>query len=107
MTLYNNELEQLNVRDDYRELIELAIIFLGGDSENKIKIKSPDTMHQARWMARAINCKVFIRGNSRLSLFDNEVKEQTKRKIIANLELFWFWKEISSIKGRMPVSLYG
>ncbi|XP_067621941.1 uncharacterized protein [Eurosta solidaginis] len=51
---YYNELEKSIVRDDHRELIELAIIFLGGNSENKIKIRPPGALHQARWMARAI-----------------------------------------------------
>lgn len=51
---FHSELAKSFVRDDYRELIELAIIFLGGDNENKIKIRPPGAMHQARWMARAI-----------------------------------------------------
>jgi hypothetical protein len=42
------------VRDDYRELIELSLKYLGGDHENKLKIRPPGAMHQARWMARAI-----------------------------------------------------
>ncbi|XP_036340150.1 uncharacterized protein LOC118749456 [Rhagoletis pomonella] len=53
VTFFYNELGKSIVRDDYQELIELAIIFLGGDSENKIKIRQ-EAMHQARWMARAI-----------------------------------------------------
>lgn len=56
LTFYNEELQKSIVRDDYRELIELSIIFLGGDSEKKIKIRPPGAMHQARWMARAIYC---------------------------------------------------
>ena len=51
---YNCELQKKIVRDDYRELIELSIIFLGGDKEKKLKIRPPGAMHQARWMARAI-----------------------------------------------------
>ncbi|XP_063385404.1 uncharacterized protein LOC134671472 [Cydia fagiglandana] len=51
---YWKELKKNTVRDDYRELIELSVIYLGGDSENKLKIKPPGAMHQARWMARAI-----------------------------------------------------
>lgn len=54
LTFYKKELLKTIVRDDYRELIELSIIFLGGDNEKKFKIKPPGAMHQARWMARAI-----------------------------------------------------
>ena len=52
--LYNCELEKKIVRDEYRKLIELSIIFLGGDKEKKLKIRPPGAMPQARWMARAI-----------------------------------------------------
>ena len=51
---YNCELQKKIVRDDYRELIELSIIFLGGDKEKKLKIRPLGAMHQARLMARAI-----------------------------------------------------
>ena len=51
---YSCELQKKIVRDNYRELIELSIIFLGGDKEKKLKIRPPGAMHQARWMARAI-----------------------------------------------------
>lgn len=54
LTFYNQELQKTIVRDDYRELVELSITFLGGDKEKKIKIRPPGAMHQARWMARAI-----------------------------------------------------
>ena len=40
------------MRDDL--LIQLSIIFLGGEKEKKLKIRPPGVMHQARWMARAI-----------------------------------------------------
>lgn len=54
LEFYRTELTKEIVRDDYRELIELSIIFLGGDSKKKFKIRPPGAMHQARWMARAI-----------------------------------------------------
>lgn len=39
---------QTIVRNEYRELLELTIIFLNGDSKNKIKIRPPGAIHQAR-----------------------------------------------------------
>ncbi|CAH1647379.1 unnamed protein product [Spodoptera littoralis] len=57
LEFYRTELTKNIVRDDYRyrdELIELSIIFLGGDTEKKFKIRPPGAMHQARWMARAL-----------------------------------------------------
>ncbi len=41
-------------RDDYRELLELAIIFLGSVPPRGIYFAAPGAMHQAQWMAKAI-----------------------------------------------------
>jgi hypothetical protein len=54
LTFYHGELTKKIVRDDYRELIELSVIFLNGDPDRKLKIRPPGAMHQVRWMARAI-----------------------------------------------------
>lgn len=54
LEFYRSELTKEIARDDYRELVELSIIFLGGDTEKKYKIRPPGAMHQARWMERAI-----------------------------------------------------
>lgn len=54
LLFYKAKLNKAFIREDYRELVELCIVFLGGDTEKKIKIKPPGAMHQARWMARAI-----------------------------------------------------
>ncbi|GBM02063.1 hypothetical protein AVEN_209751-1 [Araneus ventricosus] len=35
LNFYRTELKNVMVRDDYRELIELSIVFLGGDAEKK------------------------------------------------------------------------
>ena len=37
--------------DDYRKLIELSVIFFGGDTERKLKIQPPDALHHAGWVA--------------------------------------------------------
>jgi hypothetical protein len=70
---YYAELKNVMVREDYRELIELSIIFLGGDAEKKFKIRPPGAMHQARWMARAIY-------SLKLLLFSSQLKLNTKDK---------------------------
>ena len=41
-------------RDDYRELLDLTIIFLGGTPSKGISFRAPSGLHQARWMAKAI-----------------------------------------------------
>lgn len=41
-------------RDDYRELIEITLIFLGHAPTRGIKFAKPGAMHQARWMSKII-----------------------------------------------------
>lgn len=41
-------------RDDYRELLELASIFLGTSPSRGVRFSAPGAMHHARWMAKAI-----------------------------------------------------
>jgi len=46
---------QLNQpRDDYREFLELSMIFLGEIPGDKAHFKSPGALHRARWMAKVI-----------------------------------------------------
>ncbi|KAJ8933268.1 hypothetical protein NQ318_006483 [Aromia moschata] len=35
------ELEKGFIRDDYREFVELCVVFLGGDTEKKLKLSPP------------------------------------------------------------------
>ncbi|GBM62812.1 hypothetical protein AVEN_19799-1 [Araneus ventricosus] len=37
LNFYRAKLKNVMVRDDYRELIELSIVFLGGDAEKNLK----------------------------------------------------------------------
>jgi len=43
------------VRDDYRELLELSIIFLGKEPTRGIKFITPGAASHARWMSKVIN----------------------------------------------------
>ncbi|KAK0050926.1 hypothetical protein Bpfe_019652 [Biomphalaria pfeifferi] len=48
-------------RDDYEELLELTIIFLGGSPPKGIRFKAPGALHHARWMAKIIyGLKIWI-----------------------------------------------
>ncbi|GBN67063.1 hypothetical protein AVEN_172998-1 [Araneus ventricosus] len=60
LDFYGAELKYVMVRDDYRELIELSIVFSGGE---------------ARWMARAIY-------SLKLSLFSSQLKFNTKEALL-------------------------
>ena len=50
-------LDQLLVnqpRDDYRELLELALIFIGEVPPRGVRFIAPGAIHHARWMAKAL-----------------------------------------------------
>lgn len=54
------QLQQSQPRDDYREFLELAIIFLGGSPTRGIRFNSPGAMHHARYYRSLFTqkCKV-------------------------------------------------
>lgn len=61
LVILEKELNKQILRGDFKELIELCIMFLGVGAEKKFKIHPPGAMHQARWMARAIySLKMFL-----------------------------------------------
>jgi len=56
-----NYLQIKHPREDYRELLELTVIFLGGVPPRGIYFRVPGAIHYARWMAKAIYClKIFL-----------------------------------------------
>lgn len=62
------------VRDDYREFLELSIIFLGGSPQRGIHFMAPGPMHHARWMSKVIySLKVWMfRSQFRLTAFEEK-----------------------------------
>ena len=48
VVFYKHKLQKPILRGDYREMIELSIIFLGEDVDKNLKIRPPGAMHQAR-----------------------------------------------------------
>ena len=48
------QLEVQHPRDDYREFLELSIIYLGQVPARGIHFQSPGAMHRARWLAKVL-----------------------------------------------------
>jgi len=54
-------LEKKFARDDYKEFLQLTLIFLGEVKEEDVKFSPPGPIHHARWMAKAIySLKIFL-----------------------------------------------
>ncbi|GBO10223.1 hypothetical protein AVEN_115748-1 [Araneus ventricosus] len=69
----SNALKNKKMKNDYRELVELCIVFIGRNSDSTIKIGPPGALHHARWMAKAIySFKIFL-FRQQLSLKMSEV----------------------------------
>jgi hypothetical protein len=50
----NKQLQQSHPRNDYKEFLELAIVFLGAAPATGVRFMSPGAMHHARWMSKVI-----------------------------------------------------
>ena len=85
LSYINDKLEPENLkllpRCDYKEYLELALLFLGGSIDRKkgytYQIQRPGADHHARWMSKAIYIL-------KLSLLQHQIDEihwQTKKKI--------------------------
>ncbi|CAH1731952.1 unnamed protein product [Aphis gossypii] len=69
-----NNLNNAQPRNDYKELLELALIFLGEKPKTLTFFHVPGAIHRARWMAKAIYC-------IKIYLFRNEFKLSAKEKL--------------------------
>ena len=49
-----NHLAEAQIRDDYKELLEITLIYLGHVPPSGIKFNKPGAFHRARWMAKLI-----------------------------------------------------
>jgi hypothetical protein len=76
------KLEEEHARDDYRELLELSVIFLGNVPPHGVKFRFPGPISHARWMAKAIYVlKIF--------LFKQQFKlNKNEEKLVQNMSVF-------------------
>lgn len=70
-------------RNDYKEFLELIIIFLGGSPPSGIKFFKPGALHLARWMAKGIYCLKIL-------MFRNQFPEITELEINGLVEVTGF-----------------
>lgn len=63
-----DQFSSFQLRDDYRELRLLTIVFLGSNTENGIKICSPGADYRAKWMCKIMySIKIYMfRGQFKL-----------------------------------------
>ena len=67
--------EDHDLRDDYKEMAELTLLYLGGTLPKGIKIYAPGASHRARWMASilySLKISLFREQLQALDIFDSE-----------------------------------
>lgn len=56
-----DQLLEVQPRDDYKELLHLALLFLGAPDDHPRNILAPGAFHRARWMAKLIySLKIYL-----------------------------------------------
>lgn len=80
-------------REDYKELLCLSLLFLGGWSESDFKFRVPGALHQARWMAKAIYALKIALFNKQFQITARELKGIRKVAYFVSLIYVRFWHE--------------
>ena len=74
VSFYSDAIGHHQPREDYLELLQLCLVFLGGQSEGKaIQFRAPGALHHARWMSKAIYA-------IKIMLFQDQVKLTAREK---------------------------
>lgn len=57
----NDQLTKYEPRDDYKELLQLSLLFLGVKISKNVNVHAPGALHRARWMAKIIySMKIYL-----------------------------------------------
>ncbi|GBP26469.1 hypothetical protein EVAR_85971_1 [Eumeta japonica] len=86
-------------RNDYKELVSLTIIYLGGVPEKRTLFRMPAGLHRVRWMAKAMYClKIFLFGHQ-FKMTKEEEKGLVERATRSRIETQDLGKELASMAG--------
>ena len=80
-------------REDYKELLQLSLLYLGGWSQNDFSFRIPGALHQARWMAKAIYALKIVLFTKQLNIPQRELKGMKQVAHFVSLIYVRFWHE--------------
>ncbi|KAL4718325.1 hypothetical protein ACJJTC_011720 [Scirpophaga incertulas] len=83
-------------RDDYKEMLNLTIIFLGGVPEKGVSFRRPAGLHRARWMARALYCLKIYLFKHQLKLTKKDEKAVREICIFTVMIYIKYWFQAST-----------
>ena len=85
-------LKENQPREDYKELLELVVVFLGGTTHQRnIYFRKPGAMHRARWMAKVIYSLKIWMFHSQFKMTAREIKAVGRVVRFAVLVYFKAW----------------
>ena len=89
--LVRQKIKETQQRDDYKELLELVLLFLGEASTNEFRLKAPGALHNARWMAKAIYAIKIILLKKQFKLTKREEEGLTAVGLFVSLVYIRAW----------------
>ena len=90
---YTSAIRDRNPREDYRELLQLCLIFLGGEVDGKLFFRAPGAMHNARWMSKAIYSIKICLFKDQMQLTARETRGLMTVSLFVSLIYARFWHE--------------
>jgi hypothetical protein len=100
---YVNAIKSRSPREDYRELLQLCHVFLGGSSDEEPFFRTPGAMHHARWMSKAIYSLKIILFKDQMKLTAHERAGLTKICLFVSLVYARYWHE-APLAERAPLN---
>ncbi|CAH1099049.1 unnamed protein product [Psylliodes chrysocephalus] len=80
-------------RENYKELLQLSLLYLGGWSQDEFSFRIPGALHQARWMAKANYTLKIVLFTKQLDMSERELKRMKRIAHFVSLIYVRFWHE--------------
>lgn len=93
---YKTAISHAQPREDYRELLQLALVFVGGPSFYVPSFRAPGALHNARWMAKAIYSLKMILFRNQFKLTSRQLKGLMSVSLFVAVIYAKFWHEASN-----------
>ncbi|GBM72946.1 hypothetical protein AVEN_124126-1 [Araneus ventricosus] len=82
-----------HLTEDFKELLQLSLLYLGGWSENDFSFRIAGALHQARWVAKAIYALKIALFTKQLNIPQQELKGMKRVAHFVSLIYVRFWHE--------------
>ncbi|CAH1112989.1 unnamed protein product [Psylliodes chrysocephalus] len=85
-------------REDYKELLQLSLLYLGGWSQDEFSFRISGALHQARCMAKAIYALKIVLFTKQLNMPQRELKAMKRVAHFGSLIYVRFWKNLDLLQ---------